>query len=94
MESFGILALAIIIEGVVTYANDWFVKGKLQWKQIVTVAFGVMIALVYGIDVIAMLGLESSVPFVGSVLSGILMSRGSNYLADLIKSLQTLGVKA
>ena len=94
MEFFGILALAVVIEGVVTYANEWFVKGKPQWKQIATVLFGVAIALAYGVDLVAMLGLESTVPFVGSVLSGILLSRGSNYLNDLLQSLQALGTKA
>jgi len=83
--------MAIIVEGLITYLKTFFVNGKPQWQMLVGIGLGVTVALVYNVDVFALLGIVSTVPFVGAILTGILISRGSNYIFDLINTLQ--GVK-
>ena len=39
----------------------------------------------YKLDLPKHLGLKSSIPYIGSILTGILISRGSNYLFDILK---------
>jgi len=43
-----------------------------------------------GADVYDALGVSFAVPWLGMILTGILASRGSNYIADFVKRLQTI----
>nr|WP_319488595.1 hypothetical protein [uncultured Caproiciproducens sp.] len=86
-----LILMAIIVEGLVTYAKTFFVGGKFQWQQLVGIALGVIAALAYNVDIFALLGITSGVPYVGAILTGILISRGSNYIFDLVKTLQNVG---
>lgn len=93
MEFFGLLFFAIIIEGIVSYVKTFFVDGKIQWQTMVALALGVVVALAYQVDLLASVGLTSAIPYIGSVLTGILISRGSNYIFDLIKLIGELIAK-
>lgn len=86
MDYFGLIFLAIIVEGVITYVKEFFVKGNIRWEMVVSVIVGVLAASAYGVDVMAMAGMKSSIPLLGNILTGILISRGSNYVFDLIKA--------
>lgn len=83
-QFFNVILLSIIIEGIITYANEWFTNG-IQWKQLTSVVLGVIIAVVYKADLIALFGITTPIPYIGCALTGILLSRGSNYIFDFIK---------
>lgn len=87
MEFFGLVFLAVVVEGLITYIKMAVVDKVVQWQVIVSIVLGVLVAVVYNCDLFAMFGLGSTVPYVGNVLTGILLSRGSNYASDLIKTL-------
>lgn len=87
MNYFGIVFLAIVVEGIITYVKEFFVKGKFQWEMLISIVIGVLTAAAYQVDVFAMVGMKSVVPFLGSILTGILISRGSNYAFDFIKAI-------
>ena len=78
---------AILIEGIITYFNEFFVSGNAPWQMILSLILGIVIAMAYKLDLPKYLGLQSDISYVGSVLTGILISRGSNYLYDLITKL-------
>lgn len=82
-----IICAAIIVEGIIAYVKTFFVDGKIQWQMITSLVLGIVVALAYSLDLLALCGLESNIPFIGQVLTGILLSRGANYIADLIKLL-------
>lgn len=86
---FNLILIAFVIEGIVTYVKTWFVDGNFKWQQLATVAIGILLTVAYNIDLIAVFGVESSVPFLGNVLTGILASRGSNFLFDFIESIMS-----
>ena len=92
-EFFGIILMAIVVEGVVTYVKEWFVDKKVAWQQILAVVLGVVVAIGYSADLFALFGLASIIPYLGSVLTGVLIARGSNYIFDLIKILQSYTTK-
>lgn len=81
------ICASIIVEGIIAYVKTFFVDGKIQWQIITSLVLGVVVALAYSLDLPALCGLESNIPFIGQVLTGILLSRGANYIADLIKLL-------
>jgi len=86
-----LILMAIIVEGLITYTKTFLVGGKPQWQMLVGLALGIVVALVYNVDIFALLGITATVPFVGAILTGILISRGSNYIFDLVKALQGAG---
>lgn len=87
MEYFGLFLLAVVVEGVITYVKEFFVKGNMRWEMLSSIMLGVFVAVAYGVDMLAMLGMNTSIPYIGSILTGILISRGSNYVCDLVKAL-------
>lgn len=83
-----IIAVAILIEGLVEYGKniaDMFYGGdrKTAITQLVTIAVGIAIAFAFNADMFMPLGLTVN-HYIGMVLTGIIMSRGSNYVSDLI----------
>lgn len=81
------IMVAILIEGIVTYFNEFFVSSNIPRQMIFSLILGMVISVSYELDLPNHLGLKSTIPYVGSILTGILISRGSNYLYDLINKL-------
>ena len=75
---------AIVIEAIIEYLNAIIFK-KFSPQYILSVVFGAAFSVLYGLDLLAILGLETSVPYVGMVLTGIMLSRGSNYITHFVK---------
>ena len=83
----GILLLTTLIEGSVAYFCAS--HARLQpYLAYIALALGVLVSVAYGIDILALFGLKTIVPFLGNVISGIIIGRGSNYLNDLISKLK------
>lgn len=83
-----IIAVAILIEGLVEYGKniaDMFYGGdkKTAITQIVTIVVGIALAFAFSADMFIPLGLTVN-HYIGMVLTGVVMSRGSNYVSDLI----------
>lgn len=86
-SAIGIICAAIIVEGIITYVKTFFVDGKFQWQMLASIVLGILVAIAYGLDLLDLCGMESAIPFLGQILTGILLSRGANYIFDLIKLL-------
>ena len=82
-----IVGLAIIVEGIVEYFKTIFNDGKLAFPIIGAIVLGIVVSVAYGLDILAGLGLETQVPYLGNLLTGIMISRGSNYVSDLLGKL-------
>ena len=81
---FGIAAFAVLIEGIISYISEFFVHGSFCWEMFLSLVLGVTIVVAYKLDLPAYFNLTSEIPYVGCILTGILLSRGSNYIFDLI----------
>lgn len=77
---------AILVEALITYTNQFFSIG-FSWEMFCSLLLGILVAISYKLDIPEQLGLNSKIPFLGSFLTGILISRGSNYLFDLLNLL-------
>lgn len=85
MEWFGIIAFAILVEGIVEYFKLAFPRfGESKFVVLATIALGVAVAILYDCDLLAVMGFVTPVPYVGNALTGILIARGSNYIYDVI----------
>ena len=87
MQLFGFIFLAVTIEGIITYVKTFFADGIFHWKMLVGISLGILCAIAFDIDLFAYAGMTSSIPFLGDILTGILLSRGSNYAFDLLNKL-------
>lgn len=85
--------LAVTVEALVEYAKS--LLGALTqggWKtlivQLLAAVVSVLLCLLSGADLFDVLGIELG-DIGGRVLTGILIARGSNYLADFINRITT-----
>src|SRR5690606_25399047 len=82
METLGlILFLVVLVEGLVEHFGA---PVPSTFKPYLAALLGVALCVAYGADLPAALGFTALVPFVGQVLTGLMLSRGSNYINDLI----------
>ena len=84
------LMICMILEGIITYINNFFVSRELHYQMVLSLIFGIFIAVAYKIDLLKLINIESEIPYVGSILTGILFSRGSNYIYNLVGKLMQI----
>lgn len=87
---FGIMVLAVLVEAIIEWLGTPIPP---VYKPYVAALLGVVICLAYGADLPAAFGLPT-VPYVGSVVTGLVIGRGSNYLNDLISRLKVVTAPA
>ena len=49
-----------------------------------SIVLGILISIAYEIDIPKYFNLNSRIPYLSNILTGILISRGSNYIYDLM----------
>lgn len=88
MSIIGILLLATLIEGTITYIwgeNSDTPRPALRY---ISLALGIVVAVAYKIDIPAIVGLASEYAVVGYIVSGLIIGRGANYINDIFKLIQ------
>lgn len=85
-----ITTFAILIEAIVTYYNQFIVQESFCWQMFFSLILGILVAVAYKVDLPSYFNLKSDILYIGNILTGILLSRGSNYLFDLLNSLTKL----
>ncbi|MGN1044285.1 MAG: hypothetical protein ACI4PR_05835 [Acutalibacteraceae bacterium] len=83
----GIISFSVIVEGIITYLNQFIIDGNFSLKMLTSIILGVVIAISYDLDIPLHFNLKPKIPFVGNIVTGILISRGSNYIFDLLKNI-------
>ena len=85
-----IIVAAVLAEAVWETFKPIWDKGKLNPDRGGALVIGIIIALAAGVDICTALGLTIVYPVIGQLLTGILISRGANFIHDLFKSIQQL----
>jgi len=88
------VVMAVIVEAIIEYGKTiWAAAEKKAYKTVVTqlvaIALSVCLCLAVQADVFAALGINFNVHWLGILLTGIFASRGSNYVSDFVKKIQT-----
>ncbi|MBR2329361.1 MAG: hypothetical protein IKA58_05725 [Clostridia bacterium] len=85
-----IIILAILVETIIEY----FKKGIPAFKNsdgailIASAFLGILLCFTVGADVLAQFGLAERLPYVGTVLTGIVVGGGSNMVFDFVKRIR------
>lgn len=88
-----ILVAAFLAEAIWETLKMIWQPGKLVIDRVGALVVGILIALVFGLNLFTILGFTVQWPalaLVGVVLTGILLSRGSNFIHDLLKAIITM----
>ena len=89
METFTtIIVSALLIESIVNIIKNIQEK-ETSWKYWTSLGLGIVISVLvafnWRIDLFEILGMPAGqIPYVGAVLTGLILSRGSNVVSDLI----------
>ena len=81
-----IIVVALLIEAVVETIK-MTIEGGIKWQNIAAAVLGILLAYFCHIGIMAALGID--VPILVDVLiTGILLSRGSNFISDLFDKIK------
>ena len=85
MNQFTIIFVgAILIESITGILKSAFDGGKFSKTIALSIVLGIAFAVAFNLDLFTLVGLESNIPYLAQALSGIILSRGANYIADLL----------
>lgn len=94
MKWYALLFIAVIIEGLISYVRMLVVDKRFQWQVFAAMLLGVGCALAFKIDLFTIAGIPAALPYVGEILTGVLLSRGSNYVFELLGKLDKVKTQA
>lgn len=90
MNILSLLILAFLGESLWETLKMTFDKGKLSYDRIGALAIGILLSLSTGADITSLSGVPLKIPYLGMILTGILISRGANFVHDILKSINNL----
>lgn len=81
-----ILAAAFLVEALIQTLKPVYDKEK-GWNRsaLFSLAAGILICLFIDVDIFRQLGFAEKIPYLGSILTGVIVSRGSNFVHDIFK---------
>lgn len=82
-----IITIALLVEAIWETLKMVWKDGKANVNTIGALIVGVGVSILAKIDIFAMQGISLSIPLVGWILTGILMSRGANFIHDLFNKI-------
>lgn len=88
MQIVQLIVLALLGEAIWETLKMVWQEGKLNIDRIGALAFGLLIAFVANADLLTLINVPATVPYVGIALTGILISRGANFMHDLLKKIE------
>lgn len=86
MELLSIIIVAIIIESAIETFNTLFKRnGNLSYKKIGSIILSICVCICAKLDLLSILGITIIVPYVGEIITGLVISRGSSVVNSLIE---------
>ena len=75
--------VAILVEAIWENLKMVWQNGKFSIDRIGSLILGITVCLFAKIDIFAMLNIPLSIAYLGSIFTGIICSRGANFIHDL-----------
>ena len=88
MDFAQLIVVAILVEAIWENIKMIYDKQKLNINMMGSLVLGIVVCLLSQIDIFPIVGLNMAVPFIGSIFTGIIVSRGANFVNDLFKKLK------
>lgn len=85
-----VIVLAFLVEAIYTNLRMIWDSNKFNWNNLGALLVAVIVSVFAGVDVFPAVGINMIVPYIGSVLTGILISRGANVIFDVLKKINEM----
>lgn len=82
-----LLVIALVTEAVWETLKMTWQNGKFCIDRIGALVVGLIVACATNVDILELVGVPVVVPYIGVILTGILISRGSNFVHDLYEKM-------
>ena len=82
MEYAQLVIVAILIEAIWENIKMVWQNGKFSIDKIGSLVISILICILAKIDIFPIVNLSITVPVIGSILTGIIVSRGANFVYD------------
>lgn len=79
----GLLLIAFLVEALVQTIEMVYQNGQWNVKNISSIGVGILLAVSLNIDVFVLANMSMKIPYLGAVLTGVLLSRGSEFITKL-----------
>ena len=87
MEYAQLVIVAILIEAIWENIKMIWQNGKFSIDKIGSLVISILICILAKIDIFPIVNLSIMVPVIGSILTGIIVSRGANFVHDLFNKI-------
>lgn len=87
MEYAQLIIVAILIEAIWENIKMVWQNGKFSIDKIGALVISVLICILAKIDIFPIVNLSVSIPVIGSIFTGIIVSRGANFVHDLFNKI-------
>lgn len=92
------MVMSILVEALVEYGKTIITAvGNKEYKtagtQLTAIVLAVLLCFSVSADIFTALGINFAIPGLGTLLTGIFASRGSNYVSDIVKKIQSITTK-
>ena len=85
MEKFSqLFIMSFVVVSIYDIIKSFYKDNKVDINSIVTAVIGIVLAVAASLDAFALLGINFAIPYLGRVLTGLVISKGSNYVYDFI----------
>lgn len=88
MDYAQLIIIAILVEAIWENLRMIWDKNKLNINMLGSLLLSMIICTLAQINIFEIIGINLIVPIIGSLLTGIIVSRGANFVNDLFKKLK------
>lgn len=88
MDFAQLVIVAILVEAIWENIKMIFPDKKVSISMIGSLVVAVLVCVLTSVDIFPVVGLTITIPFIGSVLTGIIVARGANFVSDLFTKLK------
>jgi len=87
MEAIQLIIVAILVEAIWENIKMIWENGKASIDRIGALVIGILVCVLTSVDIFPIVNIPIAIPIVGSVLTGIIVSRGANFVHDLLEKI-------
>ena len=88
MDYAQLIIIAILVEAIWENLKMIWDKNKLNINMLGSLLLSMIICVLAQINIFKIVGINLIVPIIGSLMTGIIVSRGANFVNDLFKKLK------
>ena len=88
MEYAALVIVAILVEAIWENIKMVFPNKKFSISMLGSLLVSILICVLTKVDIFPVVGLSISIPVIGSILTGIIVSRGANFVNDVFTKLK------